>query len=171
MKKHGWFQFTPSFLSLDDSLLPSNSDRWSLEQGTSIKSRQRQILKKKKIRWPCGWRNGFWNSLNISKMGTVNKSKGTETIKRTPNSLLGTVQSIWYRGKKYHSGKISKVVANGLVSSPITDGSRIAIEVSMWWQFSKILLDGFISQIRQFKCNICKKEYMLNISEKKKLIH
>lgn len=41
-----------------------------------------------------GRRNGFWNLLTFSKKGTVNNPAGTETIKRTPKSLLGTVRSI-----------------------------------------------------------------------------
>jgi hypothetical protein len=40
--------------------------------------------------------------------------------------LLGTVRSIWNTGKKYHSGNISKGVANGFAGSPIIDGSRTA---------------------------------------------
>lgn len=41
-----------------------------------------------------GRRNGFWNLLTFSKKGTVTNPAGTETIKRTPNNLLGTVRSI-----------------------------------------------------------------------------
>ena len=37
---------------------------------------------------------GFWNLLTFSKKDTVNNPAGTETIKRTPNNLLGTVRSI-----------------------------------------------------------------------------
>ena len=41
-----------------------------------------------------GRRKGFWNLFTFSRKGTVNKPVGTETIKRTPNNLLGTVRSI-----------------------------------------------------------------------------
>ena len=41
-----------------------------------------------------GRRNGFWNLLTFSKNGTVNNPAGTETIKRTPNNLFGTVRRI-----------------------------------------------------------------------------
>lgn len=36
------------------------------------------------------------------------------TIKKTPNNLLGTVQSIWNTGNKYHSGNISKLHTTNL---------------------------------------------------------
>ena len=71
-----------------------------------------------------GRRNGFWNLFTFSRKGTA--PVGTETIKRTPNNLLGTVRSILNTGKKYHSGNISKGVANGSAGSPIIDGSRTA---------------------------------------------
>ncbi|KAG5568931.1 hypothetical protein H5410_064054 [Solanum commersonii] len=51
-----------------------------------------------------GRRNGLSNLLTFSKKGTVNNPTG----------------------KKYHSGKISKGVANGSAGSPIIDGSKMA---------------------------------------------
>ena len=73
-----------------------------------------------------GRRNGFWNLFTFSGKGTVSKPAGTDAIERTPNSLLGTVRSIWNTGKKYHSGNISRGVANGFAGSPIIDGSKTA---------------------------------------------
>ena len=49
---------------------------------------------------------------------------GTDAIEMTPRSLLGITLSKLKVGKKYHSGKISKGVANGFAGSPITEGSR-----------------------------------------------
>ena len=40
------------------------------------------------------------------------------------NNLLGNTRNKLKVGKKYHSGKISKGVANGLAGSPNPDGSK-----------------------------------------------
>ncbi|KAH0447016.1 hypothetical protein IEQ34_024155 [Dendrobium chrysotoxum] len=49
-----------------------------------------------------GRRNGFWNLLTFSKKGT--ESYGTETMKRTPKNLLGTVAKSLKYGKKVPFG-------------------------------------------------------------------
>ena len=51
--------------------------------------------------------------LTLSINGTVASPRGTPAIIKIPNSLFGTVRKIWKTGKKYHSGRISKGVANG----------------------------------------------------------
>jgi hypothetical protein len=47
---------------------------------------------------------------------------GTAAIERTPKSLLGITLKRLKVGKKYHSGKISRGVANGSAFSPKGDG-------------------------------------------------
>jgi hypothetical protein len=56
--------------------------------------------------------------------GTVNNPNGTAAIESTPNNLLGKTRNKLNVGKKYHSGKISRGVANGLAGSPNPDGSK-----------------------------------------------
>ena len=56
--------------------------------------------------------------------GTVNNPNGTAAIERTPNNLFGKTRNKLNVGKKYHSGKISRGVANGLAGSPNPDGSK-----------------------------------------------
>ena len=53
----------------------------------------------------------------------VNEPMDTIAIKSTPNNLVGTIRSIWNTGKKCPSDDISKGVAEGFASSPITNGS------------------------------------------------
>jgi hypothetical protein len=62
--------------------------------------------------------------LILSIKGTVIRPAGTEAIDRTPNSLLGITLSKLKVGKKYHSGKISRGVANGSAFSPIGEGDN-----------------------------------------------
>jgi hypothetical protein len=71
-----------------------------------------------------GRRNGFWNLLTFSINGTVNKPAGTAAIASTPSNLFGKTRNKLNVGKKYHSGKISKGVANGSAFSPSAEGSR-----------------------------------------------
>ena len=59
-----------------------------------IPNQRATAVPSKKTVVATGRRNGFWNLLTFSRKGTVNKPVGTETIKRTPNNLLGTVRSI-----------------------------------------------------------------------------
>ncbi|KAK8940194.1 hypothetical protein KSP40_PGU005760 [Platanthera guangdongensis] len=68
----------------------------------------------------------MWTTYPLLQSVSLNNTIGTETFKRTPNNLLGTVRSIWNTRKKYHSGNISNGVANGSVGSPIIDGSKTA---------------------------------------------
>ena len=77
---------------------------------------------KRKITIATGRLKGFWNLLILSMKGTVIRPAGTEAIDRTPNSLLGITLSKLKVGKKYHSGKISRGVANGSAFSPIGEG-------------------------------------------------
>lgn len=49
---------------------------------------------------------------------------GTAAICRTPNNLLGIILNKLKVGKKYHSGRISKGVANGSAFSPIGEGDN-----------------------------------------------
>lgn len=56
--------------------------------------------------------------------GTVKRPTGTAAIERTPRSLFGNTRNRLNVGKKYHSGKISSGVANGLAGSPNPDGSK-----------------------------------------------
>ena len=58
--------------------------------------------------------------------GTVTKPKGTAAIDKIPNNLFGIVRNKLNVGNKYHSGKISKGVANGLAGSPPVAGSKTA---------------------------------------------
>ena len=81
---------------------------------------------KRKITIATGRLKGFWNLLILSMKGTVIRPAGTAAIDRTPNSLLGITLSKLKVGKKYHSGKISRGVANGFAGSPIITGSRTA---------------------------------------------
>ena len=55
--------------------------------------------------------------------GTVIKPIGTAAIEPTPISLFGITRSKLNVGKKYHSGKISRGVANGSALSPKGVGS------------------------------------------------
>ena len=65
--------------------------------------------------------------LTLSIKGTVIKPTGTDAIDRTPSSLLGITLNKLNVGKKYHSGKISRGVANGSAFSPRGEGDRTAI--------------------------------------------
>jgi hypothetical protein len=56
--------------------------------------------------------------------GTVIKPTGTAAIDRTPNNLFGITLRRLNVGKKYHSGKISRGVANGSAFSPKGDGDN-----------------------------------------------
>ena len=58
--------------------------------------------------------------------GTVINPAGTAAIDRTPKSLLGITLNKLKVGKKYHSGKISRGVANGSAFSPIGEGDNTA---------------------------------------------
>ena len=71
-----------------------------------------------------GLRNGFWNLLTFSIKGTVINPSGTAAIDKTPNNLFGKTRNKLNVGKKYHSGKISKGVANGFAGSPKDEGSK-----------------------------------------------
>ena len=62
--------------------------------GLAIPNQRATAVPIKKTVVATGRRKGFWNLLTFSRKGTVNKPVGTETIKRTPNNLLGTVRSI-----------------------------------------------------------------------------
>jgi hypothetical protein len=66
----------------------------------------------------------------LSINGTVSKPAGTAAINKTPISLFGIVRRSWKVGKKYHSGRISKGVANGFAGSPLAAGSRTARPVT-----------------------------------------
>ena len=61
--------------------------------------------------------------MTFSKNSIVNNPAGTETITRT---YLALYEGFEIREKKYHSGNISKGVANGSEGSPIIDGFRTA---------------------------------------------
>jgi len=53
----------------------------------------------------------------------VSKPRGTAAIDKTPISLFGITLKALKVGKKYHSGRISRGVANGLAGSPRAVGS------------------------------------------------
>ena len=78
----------------------------------------------KKTKDASGRRNGFWNLLTFSINGTVINPRGTAAIENTPSSLLGITRSRLNVGKKYHSGKISRAVANGSAYSARGVGSN-----------------------------------------------
>ena len=78
-----------------------------------------------------GRRKGFWNLFTFSIKGTVIKPTGTAAIASTPNNLLGKTRNKLKVGKKYHSGKISKGVANGFAFSPIADGCITANPITI----------------------------------------
>jgi len=59
--------------------------------------------------------------------GTVIKPAGTAAIDKTPSNLLGITLSKLKVGKKYHSGRISRGVANGSAFSPIGEGDNTEI--------------------------------------------
>lgn len=71
-----------------------------------------------------GLRNGFWNLLILSIKGTVIKPAGTAAIDKTPSNLLGITRNKLNVGKKYHSGRISRGVANGSAFSPRGEGDK-----------------------------------------------
>ena len=71
--------------------------------------------------------NGFWNLLILSMKGTVIKPAGTAAIDRTPSNLLGITLRRLNVGKKYHSGRISRGVANGSAFSPKGEGDNTEI--------------------------------------------
>ena len=79
-----------------------------------------------KITIATGRLNGFWNLLILSINGTVIKPAGTAAIDSTPKSLLGITLNKLKVGKKYHSGSISRGVANGSAFSPIGEGESTA---------------------------------------------
>src|SRR6476646_1357536 len=78
-----------------------------------------------------GRRNGFWNLFTFSIKGTVIKPAGTAAIESTPNNLLGRTRNKLKVGKKYHSGKISKGVANGFAFSPKAEGCITAKPITI----------------------------------------
>lgn len=71
-----------------------------------------------------GLLNGFWNLLILSIKGTVINPAGTAAIDNTPSNLLGITLNKLKVGKKYHSGRISRGVANGSAFSPKGEGER-----------------------------------------------
>ena len=79
-----------------------------------------------KIVIATGLLNGFWKALKFSRYGTMAKPHGTATIDKTPSNLFGIIRNKLNVGKKYHSGKISKGVANGSAGSPKGVGSKTA---------------------------------------------
>ena len=72
----------------------------------------------KNIHDATGLMNGFWYRLVFSIRRVAIKIAGTEAKERTPNSLSGRILSTLNVAKKYHSGRISRGVANGLAASP-----------------------------------------------------
>ena len=60
----------------------------------------------------------------LSINGTVINPNGTAAIDKTPKSLFGITRNKLNVGKKYHSGKISRGVANGSAFSPKGEGER-----------------------------------------------
>ena len=60
--------------------------------------------------------------VNTFNKGTVIRPAGTAAIDKTPNNLLGITLRRLNVGKKYHSGRISRGVANGSAFSPKGDG-------------------------------------------------
>ena len=58
----------------------------------------------------------------LSIKGTVINPTGTAAMDNTPRSLLGITLSKLKVGKKYHSGRISRGVANGSAFSPKGEG-------------------------------------------------
>jgi len=81
----------------------------------------------KNIAIAIGRLNGFWNLFILSINGTVIKPAGTAAIDKTPSNLLGITLRRLNVGKKYHSGRISKGVANGSAFSPKGDGESTEI--------------------------------------------
>ena len=78
---------------------------------------QRYIVKKvpnKKTDIAIGLLNGLENLLTFSIKGKIINPSGINVWSAIPKSLLGTTLSIWKTGYRYHSGRISKGVANGL---------------------------------------------------------
>ena len=84
--------------------------------------------------------------------GTVIKPAGTAAIAITPSNLLGSTRNKLNVGKKYHSGKISKGVANGSAFSPNADGSRSGVSHVLWnsWETVGVNLDLSLSNDQQF---------------------
>lgn len=58
----------------------------------------------------------------LSIKGTVINPTGTAAIANTPSNLLGITLNKLNVGKKYHSGRISRGVANGSAFSPKGEG-------------------------------------------------
>ena len=73
----------------------------------------------------------YFDILTFSINGTVISPAGTAAIAKTPNSLFGNTLNRLKVGKKYHSGKISKGVENGLAFSPNADGSITAKPITI----------------------------------------
>jgi hypothetical protein len=66
----------------------------------------------------------------LSINGTVIRPAGTAAIDKTPNNLLGITLRRLNVGKKYHSGRISRGVANGSAFSPRGDGDSTEIPIT-----------------------------------------
>ena len=73
-----------------------------------------------------GLLKGLENLLTFSIKGKIINPSGINVCSAIPKSLLGTTLSIWKTGYRYHSGRISKGVANGFALSPNIAGSRTA---------------------------------------------
>ena len=80
----------------------------------------------KKIDIAIGLLNGLENLLTFSIKGKIINPSGINVWSAIPKSLFGTTLSIWKTGYRYHSGRISKGVANGFALSPSIAGSRTA---------------------------------------------
>ena len=67
----------------------------------------------------AGLLKGFWNFVVFSNNGVRIRMPGSDAIEITPMILEGSTLSRSKLAKKYHSGKISSGVANGLAFSAI----------------------------------------------------
>ena len=70
----------------------------------------------------AGLLNGFWNFVVFSNRGVRIRIPGTDAIEITPMILDGNTLSRSKVARKYHSGKISRGVANGFAFSAIEYG-------------------------------------------------
>ena len=89
----------------------------------------RYIVKKvpkRKTDIATGLLKGFENLFTFSIKGKIINPSGIKVCRAIPSNLFGTTLSIWKTGYKYHSGRISRGVANGLALSPNIAGSKTA---------------------------------------------
>ena len=70
----------------------------------------------------AGLLNGFWNFVVFSNKGTNSRIPGRDAIEMTPMIFEGKTLNRSKLARKYHSGKISKGVANGFAFSAIAYG-------------------------------------------------